>query len=97
MKGASVIRVFIVYEAEPEPERYEQHAGLCRQVEGATFRHGKVFGAPMGDPAFRYYAEWEFRDMDAFKSAAKTPEFAQTGADAMAMGIPFQVHFAEIA
>ena len=91
-----MIRVFIVYEEEPESERYEQHAGLCRQVEGATFRHGKVFGAPLGEPAFRYYAEWEFPDMDAFKAAARTPEFTKTGADAMAMGIPFQVHFAEV-
>lgn len=91
-----MIRVFVVYEGEPEPERYEQHAELCHQVEGATFRHGKVFGAPMGEPAFAYYAEWEFPDLDAFKAAARTPEFAKTGADAMEMGIPFQVHFADV-
>jgi hypothetical protein len=91
-----VIRVFIVYEQEPDAERYEEHAGLCRQVEGATFRHGKVFGAPMGEPTFRYYAEWEFPDLDAFKAAARTPEFTKTGVDAMAMGIPFQVHFADV-
>jgi hypothetical protein len=91
-----VIRVFIVYEQEPDPARYEQHADLCRQVEGATFRHGKVFGAPTGEPRFRYYAEWEFPDMEAFRTAARTPEFTKTGVDAMAMGIPFQVHFADI-
>lgn len=91
-----MIRVFVVYEAAPDPERYKQHAELCRKVEGGTFRHGKVFGAPMGEPRFRYYAEWEFADMDAFKSAARTPEFMETGKDAMAMGIPFQVHFAEV-
>jgi hypothetical protein len=91
-----VVRVFIVYEQEADPERYEQHAELCRAVEGAVFRHGKVFGTPMGEPAFRYYAEWEFPDMDAFKAAARTPEFTKTGVDAMAMGIPFQVHFAEV-
>jgi len=39
-----VIRVFVVYEEEPDPERFEQHAELCRRVEGSTFRHGKVFG-----------------------------------------------------
>ena len=92
-----MIRAFVVYEQEPDPERYEQHAELCRQVEGGTFRHGKVFGAPMGEPAFRYYAEWEFADMDAFKAEARTPEFMETGKDAMAMGIPFQVHFADVA
>jgi len=92
-----VIRAFVVYEQEPDPERYEQHAELCRQVPGSTFRHGPVFGAPMGEPAFRYYAEWEFADMDAFKAAARTEEFRATGKDAMEIGIPFQVLFAEIA
>jgi hypothetical protein len=88
--------VFVVYEAQPDPERYEQHAALCRQVPGCTFRHGNVFGVPMGEPSFHYYAEWEFADMDAFKAAARTPEFMETGKDAMAMGVPFKVHFADV-
>ena len=91
-----MIRVFVVYEQEPDPERYEQHAELCRRVQGGTFRHGKVFGAPVGEPRFRYYAEWEFPDREAFRSAARTPEFAKTGEDGMALGIPFQVHFADV-
>lgn len=92
-----MIRVFMVYEQEPDAGRYEEHAELCRQVEGAVFRHGKVFGAPGGEPSFRYYAEFEFPNLDAFKAAARTPEFTKTGVDAMAMGIPFQVHFADVA
>ena len=91
-----MIRVFVVYEQEPDPERYEQHAELCRKVEGGVFRHGKVFGAPMGEPRFRYYAEWEFPDLDAFRASARTPEFARTGTDAVEMGVPMQVHFAEL-
>jgi hypothetical protein len=91
-----VVRAFIVYEGEPDPARYEQHAELCRRVPGATFRHGRVFGAPMGEPRFPYYAEWEFPDMAAFKAAARTEEFAATGKDAMEIGIRFHVHFAEI-
>jgi hypothetical protein len=91
-----VIRVFVLYDAVPDPGRYEQHAELCRRVEGGTFRHGPVFGSPAGPPQHAYYAEWEFADMDAFKSAARTPEFAETGTDAMAMGVPFQVSFADI-
>jgi hypothetical protein len=91
-----VIRVFIVYEQEPDPQRYEQHVELCRKVEAATFRHGKVFGTPTGEPRFRYYAEFEFADMDAFKAAARTPEFTQTGVDLMAMGIPAEVYFADV-
>jgi hypothetical protein len=91
-----VIRVFVLYSEPPDPERYEQHAELCRQVPGSTFRHGPVFGAPVGEPRFRYYAEWEFPDRDAFKAAARTQEFAATGKDAMEMGVPFQVHFADV-
>jgi hypothetical protein len=91
-----VVKVFVLYEREPEPQRYERHAELCRRVAGATFRHGQVFGAPAGEPKFPYYAEWEFADMDSFKSAARTPEFAETGKDAMEMGVPFHVHFAQV-
>lgn len=91
-----MVKVFVVYEQEPDAERYEQHAELCRRVPGGTFRHGRVFGAPMGEPAFKYYAEWDFPDMAAFRTAARTEEFMATGKDAMAMGIPVQVHFAEV-
>jgi hypothetical protein len=65
-------------------------------VPGGVFRHGRVFGAPVGEPRFKYYAEWEFPDMDAFKAATRTDEFMATGKDAMDMGIPLQVHFAEV-
>jgi hypothetical protein len=91
-----LVRVFIVYEAEPDAERYERHAELCRAVPGGTFRHGKVFGAPVGEPKFAYYAEWEFEDMDAFKAATRTEEFAATGKDAVEMNVPFHVHFATV-
>jgi uncharacterized protein (TIGR02118 family) len=91
-----MVRVFVLYEQEPDPARYEQHAELCRKVPGGTFRHGTVFGAPMGEPKYPYYAEWEFPDQDAFKAAARTDEFTATGKDAMEMGGTFHVHFAEL-
>jgi hypothetical protein len=91
-----MVRAFVLYESQPDPERYEQHAELCGQVPGGTFRHGRVFGAPMGEPKYAYYAEWEFESRDAFKEAARTPEFAATGKDAMEMGVPFHVLFADI-
>jgi hypothetical protein len=91
-----MVRVFVLYEQEPDPARFEDHAELCRRVSGGTFRHGRVFGAPVGEPKFKYYAEWEFSDMDAFRSAARTEEFAATGRDALAMGVPFHVQFAEV-
>jgi hypothetical protein len=91
-----MVRVFVLYEQEPEAGRFEQHAELCRQVPGGTFRHGRVFGAPAGEPRYRYYAEWEFPDRESFQSAARTDEFAATGKDALEMRVPFDVHFAEV-
>jgi hypothetical protein len=92
-----MVRAVVLYESEPDPDRYEQHAELCRCVPGGTFRHGRVFAAPMGEPKYPYYAEWEFPSRDAFKEAARTPEFAETGKDAMEMGIRFHVLFADVA
>jgi uncharacterized protein (TIGR02118 family) len=92
-----MIRAFVLYAEEPDSERYEQHVELCRQVPRATaFRHGRVIGAPMGEPRYRYYAEWEFPDRDAFKEAAQSPEFMATGKDAMQIGGTFEVLFADI-
>ena len=91
-----MIRAVVLYEAEPDPKRYADHAELCRKVPGATFRHGPVFAAPMGEPKHRYYAEWEWPDMDAFKSAARSDEFMATGKDAVEMGGRFTVEFADV-
>ena len=89
-------RVVVLYGQEPDVDSYAEHAEVCRRVPGSVFRHGKVFGAPMGEPAYAYYAEWEFPDRDAFKEAARTEEFMATGKDAMEMGGRFQVLFADV-
>jgi hypothetical protein len=91
-----MIRAFAVYQGEPDPERYKRHVELCRKVPGATFRHGKVFGAPVGEPEFRYYAEFEWPDMDAFKAASRSDELRETGKDAMELGVPFHFMFAAV-
>jgi hypothetical protein len=91
-----MVRAFVLYEGDVDAERYAQHVALCHSVPGATFRHGKVFGAPMGEPQHRYYAEFEWPDMGAFKTAARTDEFMATAKDAQAMGVPFSVEFAEL-
>jgi len=89
-----VIRAIIQYESEPDPERYQQHLEeFTAPVECSAFRHGKVFGSPFGEPSFRYYAEFEWDDMDAFKAGASEPAFAASGKDASEMGIPFTVNF----
>jgi hypothetical protein len=48
------------------------------------------------EPPYKYYAEWEFEDLDAFKAAAQTEEFMATGRDAREMGIPVKVMFADL-
>ena len=84
-----MVRAIIQYETEPDPERYRQHVDeFAAPVECSAFRHGKVFGSPFGEPKYRYYAE--------FKSAVSSDAFAASGKDAMAMGIPFTVHFASV-
>jgi hypothetical protein len=92
-----MVRAIVLYEAEPDPERYAHHLEeFTYPVECKAFRHGKIFGSPFGEPSARYFAEFEWEDMEAFERATGSPEFAAAGADAMAMGIPFTVHFAEL-
>ena len=55
-----------------------------------------MFGAAVGEPKYKYYAEFEWADMDAFKAATRSEEFAAAGKDAMEMGIPFNVYFVEL-
>jgi len=91
-----MVIVMVTYEELPDPGRYAEHAALCQRVPGGEFRHGPVFGSPLGDPAFAYVAEWRFPGMDAFKAATRTQEFAATGQDAAEMGIAFRVHFCDL-
>ncbi len=93
-----MVRAVILYEREPDQERYARHVDeFADKVDCSAFRHGKSFGAPFGEPAFAYYAEFEWDDMDAFKTAARSDEFAASGKDAMEMGIPFTVTFTNVA
>ncbi|MDX6487269.1 MAG: hypothetical protein QOF43_2422 [Gaiellaceae bacterium] len=90
-------RVIVLYEQEPDPEAYAEHIEVCKKVPNAVFRHGKITGAPMGEPTHAYYAEFEFADEDAFKSAARSEEFMASGKDAYKrFSPPPTVEFAEI-
>jgi len=81
-------KVVVFYEQEPDLQEYAAHAEMCRCVPNGVFRHGKVTGAPMGEPAHAYYAEWEFADEQAFQSAVRSEEFMATGKDAYKRGFP---------
>lgn len=90
-------RVIVLYGEEPDAAVYAEHAEVCRQVPGAVFRHGRVTGSPMGEPAHAYYAEWEFADVDSFKAATRSDEFMATGKDAYKRGLPQPtVEFVEV-
>jgi hypothetical protein len=91
-----MIRALVLYDGEPDPQRYAEHVELCLKVPAAAFRHGKVFAAPRGEPKHRYFAEFEWPDRASFDAAVRGPEFAECGGDAMKMGVPFSVEFAEI-
>jgi len=84
----AVVRVVVLYGEEPDAEQYAAHAEACRRVPGGTFRHGKVFGAPGGEPVHRYLAEWEFADDETFRVATKSDEFMATARDARERGLP---------
>ena len=88
-------RVVVLYEAAPDPARYEQHAELCQKVPGTVFRHGPVKRTLFGNE-LAYVAEFEFADSDAFKAAAATDEFKATGTDAAEMGIPHSVYVVDV-
>ena len=91
-----MVKAFVLYDEAPDPDRYEAHIELCKLVPGATFRHGKVFGSATGEQKYAYYAEFDFPDMDSFKAATASPEFGAAGKDAMELGRPFTVHFANV-
>jgi hypothetical protein len=91
-------RVIVLYEQEPDQESYAEHVEVCKKVPNSVFRHGKITGAPMGEPAHAYYAEWEFVDEEAFKSGTRSEEFMATGKDAYKRSFPQpSVEFAELA
>ena len=90
-------RVIVLYESEPDADSYAEHVAVCQGVPNSVFRHGKIFGGPMGEPAHAYYAEWEFADKDAFKAATHSEEFMATGKDAYKRGLPQpSVMFADV-
>jgi hypothetical protein len=90
-------RVVVLYEEEPDAASYAEHVEVCKNVPNCVFRHGKVTGAPMGEPKHAFYAEWEFADKPAFDAAVRSDEFMATGKDAYKRGFPQPtVEFVEV-
>jgi hypothetical protein len=90
-----VVRVFVLYAQEPDPERYAEHVELCRrEVPEATIRHGRILGSPQGESRYRYYFEFELADRDAWKRSQDG--LVRTAEDAQGLGVLFEVFFAEV-
>ena len=90
-----MIRVFVLYESAPDPERYEQHVELNRrEVPAATIRHGRILGTPQGESEYAYYFEYEFPDRETWKQSQDG--LLRAAEDAQQLGIPFRVYFAEL-
>jgi hypothetical protein len=91
-----MIRMVALFERDVDPDRYRKHLEFVSKVDCQAFRQGKAFGSPFDKPGFAHYAEFEWADMESFKAATASEEFAATGKDAIEMGIPFTVTFAEL-
>lgn len=90
-----MVRVVVLYEQEPEADRYAEHVELCRrEAPEATIRHGRILGSPQGEPEYRRYFEFEFADREAWKRSQEG--LVRTAEDAQGLGVPFKVFFAEI-
>ena len=79
-------RIVILYEQAPDAEGYADHVERFCQPPNGVFRHGGVFGAPMGEPAHAYYAEFEFADKQAFDEFVRSDQFMAAGRDVMERG-----------
>jgi hypothetical protein len=91
-----LIKAVVLYEGDVDPQRYAEHLPTARRVPAVAFRHGAVFGAPFGEAAHRYYAEFEWADRASFDDAMQSAEWLESGKDAMAMGVRFTVEFIEL-
>jgi hypothetical protein len=81
-----VYRIVVLYEQAPDPEGYADHIERFCDPPNGVFRHGKVTGAAMGEPAHAYYAEFEFADKQAFDEFARSEQFMGAGRDVMERG-----------
>jgi hypothetical protein len=81
-----MFRALVLYDREPDAQRFAEHVEVSHRVPGA----------PMGEPRHAYFAEFEWADRGAFDRAMQSTEWLDSGRDAMGMGIPFTVEFAEL-
>lgn len=92
-----MVKAVVLWEQAPDSDWYGSHAQLCKQVPGATFRAGPIFGTPAGESEYAQYAEFEFLDRDEFNRGMTSDEMKAVVEDAQTQGIPFHVYFVDVA
>jgi hypothetical protein len=91
-------RIVILYEEAPDAEGYADHVERFCQAPNGAFRHGKVTGAAVGEPAHAYWAEFDFADKQAFDDFVRSEQFSGAGRDVMERGWKLKsVEFVELA
>jgi len=91
-----MFRAVVLYEQEPDAERYQKHIDeYVTGVPGATFSHGKIFHAPIGDGRYHYFAEFAWPDRESFREGTSSEAFSASAQDAMTFGIPFHAYLVE--
>jgi hypothetical protein len=91
-----MFKAVVLWERAPNREWYGRHSELCEQVPGVTFRAGRIFGSPAGEPDREQYAEFEFPDRATFDRGMGSDEMKAAVEDAQTQGIPFHVYFVEV-
>ena len=93
-----MVRAVIQYEREPDPERYARHVEeFAPKSTARRSGTGRRSARPSASRRSRTTPSSSGTRLDAFKTAARSDEFAASGKDAMEMGIPFTVTFVEVA
>jgi hypothetical protein len=96
-KGGTVFKAVVLWERAPDSDWYARHGELCKAVPGVTFRAGRIFGSPGGEPDRQQYAEFEFPDRESFNRGMGSDEMRAAVEDGQTQGIPFHVYFVELA
>ena len=92
-----MVRAIVLYEAEPDAERYARHLEeFTPPVECSAFPPRQGLRLAVRGAARLVLRRVRVGGHGDVQAGGGSPEFAAAGADAMAMGIPFTVQFAEI-
>jgi uncharacterized protein (TIGR02118 family) len=97
-------RLIIQYAEPADPAAFDQryadeHVALVRRIPGLRrflLSHPRALGAVGAGPVPYLVAELWFDDAAALKAALRSPEMADTGAHAEALGVPMTMFAGDV-